>query len=116
MSGAKFTPMQEPVITRYEALKAIDTGHPFKLTFVMADRHRGTGGELREVVNWVKVKQELEEIQLPGRTLTGQEKSNVRRANGIRLFNIYNPLDPKQHITAVHYHLMLFLNDKRIID
>lgn len=108
--------MQEEIITRYEALKAIDSGSPFKLVFVMADRHRGTGGELREVVNWVKVKQELDEIQLPGRTLTALEKSNVRRAKGIKLFNIYNPLDPKQHITAVHYDLMLFFNDKRIID
>ncbi len=106
----------EEVISRYDALMEIDTGKAFSLVFVTLDRTRGTGGELREVTNWVKVKQPLEAIQLPGRALNKQEKRNVKQAKGIKLFNIYNPNDARQHITAVHYALMLFFNGKRIID
>lgn len=108
--------MEEQVISRYEVLNSIDSGAPFKLVFVTADRHRGTGGELREVTNWVKVKNEPKEEQFPGRRLVGQEKENLRKAKGIKVFNIYNPLNEQQHITAVHYALMLFFNGKRIID
>jgi len=110
----------ESTISRYEALKQIDTGKAFSLVFINADRTRGTGGKRVEVVNWVKIVNPDLNMKIPGRTLTQQEKKNLKKElhqkeRGI-MFNIYNPLKPSQHITAVHYALMTFFNGKRIID
>jgi len=109
----------EATISRYAVLKEIDTGKAFSLVFITADRKRGTGGRRVEVTNWVKIVNPDMEMKIPGRTLTMQEKSNlrteIRHPEGI-MFNIYNPLNPRQHITAVHYSLMTFFNGKRIID
>jgi hypothetical protein len=66
------------------------------------------------VVNWVKHKGEV--IQLPGRTLKREEKDALKAAPGLKTFNIYNPTNPGDHVTKVHYRLMQFFNGKRIID
>ena len=103
-------------------MKEIDTGKAFQqLVFITADRKRGTGGKRVEVVNWVKIVNPDVNMKVPGRALSVQEKSLLKnaelgRTNGAIMFNIYNPNNPRQHITAVHYSLMTFFNGKRIID
>jgi len=106
----------EATILRHVALEEIDSGKPFKLEFITCDRRRGTGGELKQVVNWVKVKGDPADIRLPGRQIKKSELNDLRRASGIKEFNIYNPLNPSDHIKKVHYRLMVFFNGKRIID
>lgn len=112
----------EATISRYEVLKEIDTGRPFKqLVFITADRKRGTGGKRIEVTNWVKIVNPDSTMQIPGRTLSVTEKTILKNAESGKnktgiVINIYNPNNPRQHITAVHYALMTFFNGKRIID
>lgn len=107
--------MTDETILRHEALRDIDTGDAFDLEFVTCDRARGTGGLIKKVHGWVKVKGDPADVRLPGKQLSKSQLNSLRKATGIKAFNIYNPDAPRQ-IIKVHYRLMQFFNGKRIID
>jgi hypothetical protein len=103
------------LIQRYEVMKAIDSGEPFDLTFITADRRRGTGGKPKEVKGWAKLSAADEE-RLPGQYRAS--KAVLLRDPGHfqhRTINIYNPNNPAEHPQKVHWRLMVFFNGKRII-
>jgi hypothetical protein len=106
----------EETILRDEVLRLIDSGDPFDLVFITADRRRGTGGSIKRVENWLKIKGEAAEANLPG--VFKQVKDPVTR-NPYHLqnktFNIYNPANPGDHPIKVHWRLMIFFNQKRIL-
>ena len=47
--------LEKETITLRDALKHLDSGQPFNLVYVEADRRRGTGGELATRKGWVKL-------------------------------------------------------------
>jgi len=102
-------------ILRSEAKREIDTGKPFNLAFVTADRRRGTGGEYIEVKNWQKVKEDPAPEALPGKPALKPELTKKPDHWIHKTFNIFNPANPKQHPIKVHYRLMDVFNGKRII-
>jgi hypothetical protein len=77
-----------------DVIKAIESGEPFTLIFVTADRRRGTGGELITLENWCK--------KAPGTT-----------PKTVRLFN---PDNAETHPITVHHKLIQFFNGKRVIN
>jgi hypothetical protein len=108
----------EPVILMNDVLNEMDSGKPFKMSFVTADRKKGTGGELKEVINWAKVMGIDDDDRLAGQIVRSGSKSNTRKPDHFRhrTFNIYNPNDPHAHIVKVHWRLILFFNNKRVIN
>jgi hypothetical protein len=102
-------------ILRSEAKKLIDSGVPFNLSFIKADRRRGLAGEYMEVTHWQKVKADTEPDVIPGQPELKPEivKDPNHRAN--KTFNIFDPADPKQHPVKVHYRLMHVFNEKLIV-
>lgn len=108
--------MPETTIFRHDVLKAIDTGETFDLVFITADRRRGTGGKVKIVKDWAKVKGDPADIRIPGKQLSQTKLCELRKAAGLKIFNIFNPSDLSDHIISVHYQLMMIFNGKRIID
>jgi hypothetical protein len=113
--GMNFMHMHE-TIERYEVIRAIDSGDPFDLVYLTADRRRGTGGEIKTVQQHCKVK------PAPGstadhfnRSLTVVDSRNPQHMSH-RTINIFNPSDPSQHVIKIHWRLMEFFNGKRIIN
>src|SRR5687767_11044912 len=94
-----FTSMHEETILRHEVLKELDTGEPFDdMVFITADRRRGTGGKIKRVNNWVKIKGGESVSRLPGefsRKLPTL-KRNPQHAEH-KTINIYNPGNPGDH-------------------
>lgn len=107
----------EQTILRSEVLKLADTGEPFQMVFVTADRRRGTGGELIEVKDWVKMSARTPEESRPGQ----KRKKNplMRKAPNHyehKTINIINPTNKKLHPHKVHIRLIQFFNHKRVIN
>jgi hypothetical protein len=102
-------------ILRSEAKKIIDSGVPFSLSFIKADRRRGLAGEYAEVKHWQKVTAAAEAEAIPNQPELKPElvKNPNHWAN--KTFNIYDPADPKQHPVKVHYRLMHVFNEKLIV-
>jgi hypothetical protein len=103
-------------ILRSEAWKLIDSGQPFNLGFVTADRRRGTGGEYKEVKGYRKVQNNPSVETRAGKPhrLSSQLKRNPN--HGIhKTINICDPRDPKKHITKVHYRLFDLFNGKTVL-
>lgn len=105
----------EETIFRHEVLEAMDTGDPFDLVFITADRKRGTGGQIKRVENWVKIKRENDpNVSFgTGTSMTGLNKNPDHTRHNT--FNICNPANPGQHPYKVHWRLMIFFNGKRIL-
>jgi hypothetical protein len=99
-------------ILRSEVLKQLDTGEPFQMEFVTADRKRGTGGELIKVENWAKHKGNAVQERLPGSTQNPKPKTQ----NSIKVVNIHNPFNKIAHPIAVHLLLILTFNGKRVLN
>ncbi|MGN6416874.1 MAG: hypothetical protein ACTHMC_05260 [Pseudobacter sp.] len=101
-------------IQRHKVLQLIDSGEPFDLDFVTADRARGTGGKIKRVKGWQKYS---EAGPVGGRPsdfkATGRKKTTT--GSDHRTFNIYNPNDRKQHPVKVHYLLMAYFNNIKIV-
>lgn len=99
-------------------MQLINTGHPFDLEFVTADRGRGTGGELIKVEKWRKVHKTTEKQfgkQEPAnRMFTGLSKDPNHEEHDT--FNIFNPANRSDYPRKVHYWLMISYNGKTIIN
>ena len=98
------------IILRSEVLRQMDTGEPFHLEFVTADRKRGTGGELVKVINWTKQKKD------PVQERKTALSHNSGRSRPSKTFIISNPHNKIQHPISVHVRLLQFFNGKRIIN
>lgn len=102
-------------ILRHLVLEQIDNGQPFDLVFLTADRRRGTGGEIREVKGWAKVKFDPAETRLPGQFSKKRELLKDPAHSTHKTINIFNPANDRDHIIKLHWRLMVFFNGKRII-
>lgn len=99
-------------ILRYDVLKEMDSGRAFSMSFVSYDAKRRTGGELKRVVNWCKMKKE----QAP---MTKEARTNAlspKRYEPATTVNIYNPNIHQQHPVKVHLSLITTFNDKIVIN
>lgn len=106
----------EETILRHEVIKQMDTGDPFDLVFITADKRRGTGGVIKRVDNWVKSKGNHPDEHYPGKpppSKTGRSVDPDHRRH--KTFNIMNPADLDQHPVKVHWRLMQKFNGKRIL-
>lgn len=106
--------MNQPTILRHEVLNDLDTGDPFDMVFITADRRRGTGGKIKRVSNWVKIKGGEPVSRLPGEFSRQTLKKDPRHAEH-KTINIYNPANPGDHATKVHWRLIVFFNGKRVL-
>lgn len=105
-------------------MQLINTGHPFDLEFVTADRRRGTGGEMIKVEKWRKVVKEVASKGLPvtsdqqPATDAATSDSKTKNPNHWEhdTFNIFNPGNRSAYPCKVHYWLMLSYNGKTIIN
>jgi hypothetical protein len=102
-------------ILRSEVLKQLDTGEPFQMEFVTADRKRGTGGELIKVENWAKHKGNPPIERRPSSPLGGNQRGALKPAT-IKVVNIHNPFNRIAHPIAVHLLLILTFNGKRVLN
>ncbi len=107
------------VILRSNAWKLIDSGEPFDLGFVTADRRRGTGGEYKEVKGYRKVQKQANTTTLPGtasKQIRTAEKLKSDPNHGLhKTINIFDPRNPKNHIVKVHYRLFDRFNGKTVL-
>lgn len=103
-------------ILRSKALAAIDSGEPFTMEFVTADRKRGTGGQLIEVKGWQKIIGEAaDEIRPGGHRKKGDPLRNPNHRQH-KTINIHNPANPRMHPISVHIRLMQVFNGQRILN
>ena len=102
---------------RSEALKEADSGEPFDMIIVTADRRRGTGGDLIELKGWAKMSNEKEARKI---TAGGRRKAlhMVRHPNHWenKTINVFNPNNRAVHPIKVHFRLIQFFNGKRVIN
>ncbi len=97
-------------------MQHIDSGEPFTMEFVTADRRRGTGGELILVDNWVKMHGQAVEEARPGsmrRRKMEELLKNPDHTNN-KTFNIYNSGNRLLNPIKVHYRLIQTFNGKRV--
>ncbi|THU34250.1 hypothetical protein FAM09_24845 [Niastella caeni] len=109
--------MSQQTILRHEVLKELDTGNLFDMVFITADRRRGTGGKIKRVSNWVKIIGGEQVSRLPGefsRITSLSLKKNPSHGEH-KTINIYNPGNPGDHATKVHWRLIIFFNGKRVL-
>jgi len=99
-------------ILRYDVLKEMDSGRAFSMTYVSYDAKRKTGGELKTVVNWCKMKKDHEPLPKEAR----QNELSPRRYDPATTVNIYNPNIHQQHLVKVHLALITTFNDKIVIN
>lgn len=101
-------------IFRNDVLLQMDTGDPFDLVFITADRSRGTGGSIRRISGWQKVvNTSSENGNRSGAAVIKARKNPNHREK--KTVNIFNPNDPHGHAVKVHWRLMVFFNGKRIL-
>jgi hypothetical protein len=103
-------------ILRHEVMQAIDTGDPFDLVFITADRRRGTGGAIKSVTNWVKITAAPpKDMKRPrfGQSNTSRAKNPNHYEH--KTINIHNPANPRDNPTKVHWRLIQFFNGKRVL-
>lgn len=106
----------EQTILRHEVLKAMDTGKPFDLVFITADRRRGTGGKVKSVKGWAKIVGDAPVTERrPGEFKHIQALTKNPRHSKHKTINIFNPGNDRDHAISVHWRLMVFFNGKRIL-
>lgn len=94
----------------------LDTGEPFDLVFITADRRRGTGGKIKRVSNFVKIIGSEPVSSLPGEfSRKGPTLKKDPRHTEHKTINIFNPGNPGDHATKVHWRLIIFFNGKRVL-
>jgi hypothetical protein len=107
----------EQTILRSEVMKIADSGELFDMTFITADRRRGTGGEIIEVSNWQKMDNDAPVERMPGRfrkTVRAMAKNPNHWIH--KTINIFNPGNKMIHPYKVHFRLIQFFNGKRVLN
>lgn len=111
--------MGENVILRHDAWKQMDTGDLFDITFITADRRRGTGGQRITFASAQKIKREAipDSIPLTQQMALKKEQKLIKDPNhGVnKTINIHVPNDRSVHVHKLHYRLFTWFNGKRVI-
>src|SRR5699024_9871092 len=102
-----------PVILLPDVLRELDSGEPFDMKFVKADRRRGTGGEIVEVRKWVKVQTE-ERASAYTTMPSGGGKNKRPNHHHHKTLNIMNLRNPKTK-RKVHIRLICEFNGKQVL-
>lgn len=94
----------------------MDSGEPFSMTFITADRRRGTGGEIVSVKNWIKASTPVEGVVKTSKKkrLISQlilAKNPNHYENKTR--NIRN-LRKLKEIRKIHIRLIVKFNGKKV--
>src|SRR5689334_18661276 len=107
----------EQSILRSDVMKLIDNGDEFDMTFITADRKRGTGGELIDVKGWTKMNVQDPIEVLPGR-FRRKARTMIRNPNHWehKTINICNPTNSRMHPHKVHFRLIQIFNSKRVLN
>jgi hypothetical protein len=105
-------------ILRSEVLKEVDSGEPFTMEFVTADRRRGTGGKWIRVENWVKKVGQPAENFPPGKIRRQSIQQPKKDPDHYRhgTFNIENPGNKALHLHKVHTVLIQTFNGKKVVN
>jgi hypothetical protein len=102
-------------ILRSQVMAIINSGRPISsLEFVTADRRRGTGGDLVECRNWMKVQKDMPVEGRPGFHTKKHTPKVDRNNHSNKTFLIFNPANRSAHPITVHYRLMQSINGKHI--
>lgn len=109
--------MNEEVILRSVVMRQVDMGDPFDMIFVTADRRRGTGGKLITVKQWQKMNSDAPVEILPGR-YRQKARQMIKNPNHWenKTINIWNPSNRTNHPHKVHFRLIQFFNNKRVVN
>lgn len=101
------------VIQLKEVIDGIESGKPFDIVFVTADRKKGTGGEIKRYKNWVKCNLEAmpEPILRRNKMEIGSYKMPQHQEHKTK--NIMNPVT--RDIRKVHIRLITEFNGKRVV-
>lgn len=116
VSHSAVQPSPQGVITLAEALRIYDSGEPFSICFVTADRKKGTGGELR----YYAAAQKCVLSNMP---------ANLLKRNGLPSTAGINPRNPNHYehktrnlyvastgeIRKFHIKLVVAFNNKRVL-
>jgi hypothetical protein len=101
------------VIELREVLDLIESGKPFDITFVTADRKKGTGGEIKRYTGWVKCDLSAmpEPVLRRNKIPINIVKDHQHRQHKTK--NIMNPVT--RDIRKVHIRLITEFNGKRVV-
>lgn len=101
------------VIQLREVLDTIESGKPFDITFITADRKKGTGGEIKRYTGWVKCDLAAmpEPVLRRNRIPVNSLKEAAHRLHKTK--NIMNPVT--RDIRKVHIRLITEFNGKRVV-
>jgi hypothetical protein len=117
----------EATILRRQVYKELQSGEPFDMVFITADRRRKTGGEIVNATGWI-VCGSSEESSKPGvknnskpKVLSSEELPDTKEPKDPHhkdhgTINIYNPANSGIHPISVHFDLIQFFNGKRVIN
>jgi hypothetical protein len=103
-------------IMRSEVVRQIESGEPFTMEFVKADRRRGIAGELVKVENWIKKPGQPVEDTIPGKYTPKASKTKNPGHYTHGTFNVHNPGNKIQHIIKVHTVLIQTFNGKKVVN
>jgi hypothetical protein len=99
------------IITLKEVLAEMETGNPFSIVFITADKKRDLGGDIIRidscVLNWTATK---EKIKADGFNPELKSKTQNHYDNGTR-----NLLLPAGHIKKCHIRLITEFNNKKVV-
>jgi hypothetical protein len=102
-----------PVIELYEVINHIDSGMPFTMTYITADRRKGTGGQLKQCTNWVRCDlATMPEVVLRKNRIHYEMEKNPNHPDH-KTKNIMNPAT--RDIRKVHIRLITEFQGKRVV-
>jgi hypothetical protein len=101
-----------PIIELYEVINHIDTGLPFAMTYVTADRKKGTGGQIKHCKNWVKCDLATMPEPVLRRNKVYELTKNPNHQDH-KTKNIMNPAT--RDIRKVHIRLITEFNGRRVV-
>ena len=94
-------------------IKHMDSHMPFDITYVTADKKRGTGGEIKQQKNWVKCDLSvMPEMVLRKNKMFYADVRNPRHPEH-KTRNIMNPVT--RDIRKLHLRLIVEFNGKRVV-
>jgi len=96
-------------IELYEVISHIDSGRPFNMTYVTADKKKGTGGQIKVVKNWVR----CDLAAMPDIILRRNKVDKMPRHQEHKTKNIMNPAT--RDIKKVHIRLICEFNGRRVV-
>jgi hypothetical protein len=114
----------EATILRREVYKQLQSGEPFDMVFITADRRRKTGGEIVNATGWMVCGSSEESSKPAVKSSKPKAQSSEEDVKETKdphhkdrgTINIYNPANSGIHPISVHFDLIQFFNGKRAIN